>query len=65
MRKLTESEIKKYVDIDKSWGCAGSYKYESMAQHLFEKVEGDYFSVLGIAIQPLLNFLYKNKIIKF
>jgi len=65
MRNLTESEIKKYVDFDKSWGCAGSYKYESMANHLFEEVEGDYFSVLGIAIQPLLNFLYKNKIIKF
>ena len=63
MRKVTLSEIKNYVDIDQPWGCAGSYKYESLGKHLFEEISGDYFSVLGLAIQPLLAFLHRQKII--
>ena len=63
MRKMIDAEIKLYVKIDKPWGCAGSYKYESLGKHLFEKISGDYFSVLGLAIQPLLAFLYRKKII--
>ncbi len=63
MRKISVAEIKKYVEIDSSWNCAGSYKYESLGKHLFSKVEGDYFSILGLAIQPLLAFFYNKKII--
>ncbi len=65
MRKLSDSEIKSYVDFDKSWGCAGSYKYESLGKHLFERIDGDYFSVLGLSIQPLISFLYKRKLVNF
>ena len=64
MRKISDLEIKNYVEKDQSWNCAGSYKYESFGKHLFEKVSGDYYAVLGLAIQPLLNFLHKKKIIK-
>lgn len=63
MRKMSNFEIESYVKLDKPLGCAGSYKYESLGKHLFEKISGDYFSVLGLAIQPLLSFLYRNKII--
>jgi septum formation protein len=65
MRKMKIAEIEKYVQLEKPWGCAGSYQYESLGKHLFAKVYGDYFSILGIAIQPLLAFLYSQKIIKF
>ncbi len=64
MRKISNQEIESYVAFDKPWGCAGSYKYESLGKHLFEKVSGDYYSVLGMAIQPLLAFFYQQKIIK-
>jgi septum formation protein len=64
MRKISASEIKKYAEVDQSFGCAGSYKYEAFGKHLFEKVSGDYYSVLGLAIQPLLNFFHYQKIIK-
>ena len=64
MRKMSASEIKKYVEIDQPWGCAGSYKYEALGKHLFEKISGDYFSVLGLAIQPLLAFFHLKKLIK-
>ncbi len=65
MRKISGKEIEKYVKIDESWGSAGSYRYEALGKHLFEKVEGDYFSILGLAIQPLLNLFYQKKLISF
>ncbi len=65
MRKLSNSEIESYVDLDRPWGCAGSYKYESLGKHLFERIDGDYFSVLGLSIQPLISFLYKRKLVTF
>lgn len=63
MRKMTSKEIENYVKADQPWGCAGSYKYESLGKHLFEKISGDYYSVLGLAIQPLLAFLHAKKLI--
>ena len=65
MRKMSAKEIESYVKSDEPVGCAGSYKYESLGKHLFEKVSGDYYSVLGLAIQPLLAFFHAKKIIKF
>ncbi len=35
----------------------GGYKLESLGVHLFEKIEGDYFTVLGLPMLPLLQFL--------
>lgn len=64
MRKMTNQEIENYVKIDQPWGCAGSYKYESLGKHLFKKISGDYYSVLGLAIQPLLTFLHDKKLIQ-
>jgi len=64
MRQMSQVEIEKYVELEKPFGCAGSYKYESLGKHLFEKVAGDYYSVLGLAIQPLLAFFHEKKIIQ-
>jgi septum formation protein len=61
MRKLTKAEILQYVEADKPWGCAGSYQYESLGKHLFSSVSGDYHSILGLAIQPVLCFLYQKQ----
>lgn len=63
MRKMPLQEIEKYIKLDRPWGCAGSYKYESFGKHLFEKISGDYFAILGLAIQPLIFFLHQKKII--
>ncbi|NBX52285.1 MAG: septum formation protein Maf [Proteobacteria bacterium] len=63
MRKLKTQQIIDYVNSDKPIGCAGSYKYESFGKHLFEKVRGDYFAILGLPIQPILNFLHSHEII--
>ncbi len=35
----------------------GAYQLEGLGAQLFERVEGDYFSILGLQLLPLLSFL--------
>lgn len=41
----------------------GAYRLEETGIHLFEKIEGDYFTILGLPLIPLLDFLREQKII--
>lgn len=65
MRKLTDDEINAYVDIDRSWGCAGSYKFECFGRHLFTSFKGNQDCILGINLQPIIDFLYQKKLAVF
>jgi septum formation protein len=38
-------------------GSVGCYRYEGVGAQLFERVEGDYFSILGLPLMPLLAVL--------
>jgi len=40
----------------------GAYQLEALGAHLFAKVEGDFFSILGLPLLPLLDFLRGHKI---
>jgi septum formation protein len=40
----------------------GAYQLEGLGAHLFERVEGDYFSILGLQLLPLLAFLREQGI---
>jgi len=35
----------------------GAYKLEGLGIHLFDTIDGDYFTILGLPMMPLLNFL--------
>jgi septum formation protein len=35
----------------------GAYQLESLGAHLFTRVDGDYFTILGLPLLPLLSFL--------
>ena len=40
--------------------CVGSYALESIGIQLFSKIKGDYFTILGMPLLPLSNFLQKE-----
>jgi len=59
MRTLTDDQIEKYLDAagKKVTTSVGAYQLEGVGVHLFEKIEGDHFTILGLPLLPLLDFL--------
>src|SRR5690606_36811459 len=43
--------------------CVGSYRLEGLGAQLFEAVEGDYFTVLGLPLWPVLAELRRAGVI--
>jgi septum formation protein len=65
MRRLSETEIDGYLD---EAGAAvassvGAYQLEGLGVHLFECVEGDHFTILGLPLLPLLAFLRSEQLL--
>jgi septum formation protein len=38
----------------------GAYQLEGEGVHLFERIDGDYFSILGLPLLPLLAILRRH-----
>jgi septum formation protein len=59
MRRLDESEIEAYLDQagQAVTTSVGAYQLEGSGVHLFERIEGDHFTILGLPLLPLLAFL--------
>jgi septum formation protein len=38
----------------------GAYKLEGLGVQLFDSIEGDYFTILGLPLLPLLDFLRRK-----
>lgn len=59
MRELTPEFVGRYLAEtgETALQSVGAYQLEGLGVHLFEKVEGDYFTVLGLPLLPLLAFL--------
>ena len=43
-------------------GSVGAYHLEGLGAHLFSRVDGDYFTILGLPLLPLLVFLAEHGI---
>jgi septum formation protein len=58
-RHLSESEIEAYLDEagEAVTTSVGAYQLEGLGVHLFERIEGDHFTILGLPLLPLLAFL--------
>lgn len=56
VRVLTEEFVDAYLgrEGDKLLGSVGGYHFEGRGVQLFETVEGDYFSILGLPLLPVL-----------
>ncbi len=64
MRSFSDAFLEDYLarvgdDVLRS---VGAYQLEGLGAQLFERVEGDYFSVLGLPLLPLLSFLREHGI---
>jgi septum formation protein len=59
MRPLREAEIDAYLDEagEAVTASVGAYQLEGLGIHLFERIEGDHFTILGLPLLPLLAFL--------
>ena len=61
MKKLSDQEISEYLDKleDKILFAYGVYQIESIGKNLFEKIEGDKNSIMGLPINHLKVYLDK------
>jgi len=65
MRSLGESEIKTYLDQagEAVTTSVGAYQLEGLGVHLFERIEGDHFTILGLPLMPLFAFLRRERLL--
>ena len=66
MRNLSNDFILKYVEDNwnKIQHSVGGYEIESSGASLFSKIDGDHFSVLGIPLLQLIDYLINRGVIK-
>ena len=59
MRDMSDQFIESYLDEigSQALTSVGSYQLEGLGIHLFERIEGDHFTILGLPLLPLLAFL--------
>jgi septum formation protein len=58
MRPLGEPEIENYLDAAGAavTSSVGAYQLEGLGVHLFERIEGDHFTILGLPLLALLAY---------
>ena len=64
MRPFTDSFVDAYLARagEAVTTSVGAYQLEGLGAHLFSRVDGDYFTILGLPLLPLLSFLASHRI---
>jgi septum formation protein len=62
LRSLSGSFLDRYLDAAGSavLDSVGAYQLEKLGIHLFERIDGDHFTILGLPLIRLLDFLRRN-----
>jgi len=65
MRPLSGSEIEAYLREAGPLviSSVGAYQLEGLGVHLFDRIEGDHFTILGLPLLPLLAFLRRHALL--
>jgi septum formation protein len=66
MRALSGAEIRAYLDEagEAVTSSVGAYQLEGLGVHLFDRFEGDHFTILGLPLLPLLTFLRRERLLE-
>jgi len=57
IRKLTSEEIDSYVESEEPLDKAGAYAIQGLGAVIVEKIEGDYFNVIGLPLNAVAESL--------
>jgi len=62
MRTLSDRFLDAYLDAagEAAMASVGAYQLEGLGSQLFERVEGDYFAILGLPLLEALDFLRRQ-----
>jgi septum formation protein len=59
MRNFSDTFLETYLDVE--WpavsGCVGCFRLEERGVQLFARIEGSHFTILGLPLLPLLDYL--------
>ncbi|GLH77598.1 Maf-like protein [Bradyrhizobium sp. SSBR45G] len=67
MRMLTESDVAAYLDAagQAVMSSVGAYQLEGLGVHLFDRIDGDHFTILGLPLLPLLAYFREARLLRF
>ncbi len=65
MRSLTNDQIVAYVELagDAVTKSVGAYQLEGVGVNLFDRIDGDHFTILGLPLVPLLGFFRSKNLL--
>lgn len=65
MRDFSDAFLHAYLDAE--WpaisGCAGAYRFEGRGAQLFTRIDGSHFTILGLPLLPLLDYLRVREVV--
>lgn len=66
MRGFSDAFLDAYLAAigDDALNVVGAYRLEGLGIQLFDRIDGDYFSILGLPLLPLLDFLRGHGVVQ-
>ncbi len=67
MRPMSAAEIDAYLAAagPEILASVGAYQVEALGSRLFDRIDGDYFAVLGLSLTPVLAYLRREGLLAF